>query len=208
MHASAGGSLRQQVLLDQAYRLRAQAIYQVDGRHDRFVALRQHFMLVQAQPQRRGGGQQADAARMDALAPQVVQHRLHDMQDGHARRLRQLRIPDVSGIAGDGDRGGAGLLQPPYAVAHPRQRIGALSGLPSGPVRHARVVPQDGRYMLLVAGGFGQRHQPLHETGAGHRPHAAQHAQEAALELLVVVARHGGQWEMILDRKCRARGER
>ena len=53
---------------------------------------------------------------------------------------------------------------------------------PARAVGHARVRPQHGRDMVLVALGGREQGEPQHELGAGQRPHAAEHAEYFAVK--------------------------
>ena len=137
---------------------------------------------VEAHGERAFGGEQADRAGRHRLAREVDRGGVDDVQDRHRRdRVPHLREPAMGGVAGDADRAAAGGGEAAHAAQQGGKGIGrAGAAARGGAVGHARVGPEQGRHVVLVALRGKELREAHHELRAGQRPHAAEHAERAA----------------------------
>ncbi len=164
------------VCLHQGDRGTDQPVHLILARHDAVPTLRAQPVLVEPHRQRRLGSHDADPAD-NTHAPQLGGGGIDDVQDRDAGRIAHGVVPAVRRVARDGDRAAAGAFQPFDAAQQPGQRISATLQPAHRAVRHARVGPQYGGNMILIARCWRQQRQPDHELSARQRAHAAQHAQ-------------------------------
>src|SRR5690606_27809739 len=88
--------------------------------------------------------------------------------------------PQVGGIAWNGNCTGPGPFHVADPIEHPGKRISARTRMAGRTIGYARIAPEHGWHMVLVAGRLGKRSKPNHKYSTGHGPHATQHAKKTA----------------------------
>ena len=131
---------------------------------------------------------------VDALTAKVLGGSIDDVQDREPGCGAHALDPGVGGVAGHGNGTASGRLEPSDAAEQGGQGIFCALDAREQPGRYPRVGPENGRDVVLVAGGRGKECEAQHELRAGERAHAAEHSQDAICHgLRLTMAAWGGK---------------